>query len=109
MQLFDSSSSGESDSGAEEARDSARKRARLAAEVKPTFTRSIRDVKNWDKPTAGPLEFVHGADLTSGVHAERFRPAFGEGQGVVEVELQYPCPGITERYVHRRSLGGTLG
>jgi len=97
VQLFDSSSS-DSDDSRGDGKSTVHKRTKVATVAKPTFTRCIRDVKNWEKGTSKPPSFVHGADLTAGEHAKNFKPAFGGGQETLEVELQYPSPGQTERY-----------
>jgi len=96
VQLFDSSSS-DSDSSSADARESARKKSKTRVDSKTAFSRCVRDVKNWDVIASGPLDFVHGADLTLSDHAKNFQPAFGADQDIFEVLLQYPSPGQEER------------
>lgn len=95
VQLFDSSTS-DSDGSNVAARENARKKLKIK-ETKPAFSRCVRDVKNWNVSALGPLDFVHGADLTTGDHTKNFQPAFGDDQDIFEVDLQYPSPGQEER------------
>lgn len=80
-----------------------RKRAKTSDSLEPNLKRDIRDTDEI-KEGAVALPFIHGADLTTGVHAKDYKNPFEGVKEIRTVALRYPSKSVKERYVLSRDL-----
>ncbi|KAJ5893511.1 hypothetical protein N7495_005202 [Penicillium taxi] len=75
-----------------------RKRARTSASAEPDPERRLRSVKAFSEEGSRPFKMVHGADITSGQKAGKFKPAFGAQGNSSDILLQYPSASQKEKF-----------
>jgi H3 lysine-79-specific histone-lysine N-methyltransferase len=75
-----------------------RKRARTGDSAEPDLDRHLRSIKAFAEEGVKPLSMVHAKNVTSVQKAGKFTRAFGAGDKVTEILLQYPSASQKERY-----------